>query len=49
MEGFDNALQVEMRVVGRDVRDVPMPAGVVLLVAGIAGLGIRASRRRGMA
>ncbi len=49
MEGFDSAFQVEMRVVGTPRTDVPMPAGVVLIVAGIAGWGIRAWRRRGMA
>jgi hypothetical protein len=43
MEGFDNALDVVMRVVEVPV---PVPAAVVLLVAGIAGWGIRAWRRR---
>ena len=42
MEGFDNALNVLMRVV-----EVPAPTGIVLLVAGVAAWGIRAWRRRG--
>ena len=44
MEGFENSLEVVMRVV-----EVPVPAGIALLVAGIAGWGIRAGRRREMA
>jgi hypothetical protein len=46
MEGFDNALEVTMRVLEVGV---PVPAGVVLLVAGVAGWGLRAWRRRAVA